>query len=285
MIPTLQFGRTGHESTRTIFGAAAFWDTPQKDVDATMDLVLENGINHVDTAFSYGRSQELLGNWIKRNGRPFFLATKTEMRTKAEAYEQIRRSLELLHVDQVDLIQLHALHEEDEWQTAFGPGGVLEAVIDARDEGLVRFIGVTGHGVPVPEFHLRSFEQFDFDSVLLPYNHVMMQNPRYAKGFNEVAALCKERNVALQTIKGVTRSPWNDMKQTRTTWYRPLEVQEDIDRAVHWVFGHPQAFLNTAGDINILPRILDAAHRFEERPPDDEMQAMMDRLKMEPLFV
>ena len=284
MIPTLEFGRTGHKSTRTIFGAAAFWDTPQKAVDATMDLVLENGVNHVDTAFSYGRSQELLGNWIKRNGRPFFLATKTEMRTKAEAYEQIRRSLELLHVDQVDLIQLHALHEEDDWQTAFGADGVLEAVIDARDEGLARFIGVTGHGVPVPEFHLRSFEQFDFDSVLLPYNHVMMQNSRYAKSFNEVVALCAERNVAVQTIKGVTRSPWNDMKQTRTTWYRPLEAQEDIDRAVHWVFGHPQAFLNTAGDINILPRILDAAHRFEERPSDEEMQAMMNRLKMEPLF-
>ena len=209
MIPTLKFGRTGHESTRTIFGAAAFWDTPQKDADATMDLVLENGINHVDTAFSYGRSQEILGNWIKRNGRPFFLATKTEMRTKAEAYEQIRRSLELLHVDQVDLIQLHALHEEDEWQTAFGPGGVLEAVVDARDEGLVRFIGVTGHGVPVPEFHLRSLEQFDFDTVLLPYNHVMMQNPRYVDGFNKVRALCVERNIAMQTIKGVTRSLLN----------------------------------------------------------------------------
>jgi aryl-alcohol dehydrogenase-like predicted oxidoreductase len=284
MIPTLKFGRTGHESTRMIFGAAAFWDTPQKDADATMDLVLENGINHVDTAFSYGRSQEILGNWIKRNGRPFFLATKTEMRTKAEAYEQIRRSLELLHVEQVDLIQLHALHEEDEWQTAFGPGGVLEAVVDARDEGLVRFIGVTGHGVPVPEFHLRSFEQFDFDSVLLPYNHIMMQNPRYAENFNKVLAHCKEKNVALQTIKGVTRSPWNDVQQTRTTWYRPLEEQDDIDRALHWVFGEPRAFLNTAGDINILPRILDAAHRFEARPPEDEMLAMQERLRMEPLF-
>jgi aryl-alcohol dehydrogenase-like predicted oxidoreductase len=211
MIPTLPFGRTGHESSRTIFGAAAFWDTPQKDVDTTMDLVLENGVNHVDTAFSYGRSQELLGSWIRRNGKNFFLATKTEQRTKQAAYSEIRRSLDLLHVDQVDLIQLHGLHEEDDWQTAFSPGGVIEAVIQARDEGLVRFIGVTGHGVPVPKFHLRSLEQFDFDSILLPYNHVMMQNPHYAKNFNKVVALCKERNLAVQTIKGVTRSPWNDM--------------------------------------------------------------------------
>jgi aryl-alcohol dehydrogenase-like predicted oxidoreductase len=284
MIPTLSFGRTGHNSTRAIFGAAAFWDTPQKDVDASMDLLLQNGVNHVDTAASYGRSQELLGDWIRRHGRPFFLATKTEQRTKEAAYEEIRRSLDLLHVSQVDLIQLHALHEESDWTTAFGPGGVIEAVIHAREEGLVRFIGVTGHGVLVPEFHLRSLSQFDFDSVLLPYSYVMMQNTQYAQGFNKVMGVCKERNIAVQTIKGVTHSPWNDMQPNRTTWYRPLEDQADIDLAVHWVLGNPQTFLNTAGDIHILPRILDAAQRFEARPSDQQMQDLADRLKMEPLF-
>src|SRR5512141_1804495 len=147
MIPTLRFGRTGHESTRTIFGAAAFWDTPQKDVDAAMDILLENGVNHVDTAASYDHSQALLGDWIRRHGRPFFLATKTGERTKQAAYDQIRHSLDLLHVDQVDMIQLHALHEGPDWMAAFASGGVIEAVTQARDEGLVRFIGVTGHGV------------------------------------------------------------------------------------------------------------------------------------------
>jgi aryl-alcohol dehydrogenase-like predicted oxidoreductase len=284
MIPTLPFGHTGHESTRTIFGAAAFWDTPQKAVDATMDLILQNGINHVDTASSYGKSEQLLGDWIRRHGRPFFLATKTEERTKQAAYDQIRRSLDLLHVPQVDMIQLHALHEEPDWTTAFGPGGVVEAVIQARDEGLVRFIGVTGHGVPVPEFHLRSIAQFDFDSVLLPYSYVMMQNPRYAEGFNKVLAVCKERNIAVQTIKGINRSPWKDMQQNRTTWYRPLEEPADIDLAMHWVFGNPQVFLNTAGDINLLPFILDSAHRFVSRPTDHQMQALSQRLQMEPLF-
>ncbi|MBC7878516.1 MAG: aldo/keto reductase [Anaerolineales bacterium] len=284
MIPTLLFGRTGHESTRTIFGAAAFWETPQKDVDATMDLILQNGINHVDTASSYGQSEKLLGDWIRRNGKQFFLATKTGERTKQTAYDQIRRSLDLLHVPQVDMIQLHGLHEEPDWSTAFGPGGVMEAVIQARDEGLVRFIGVTGHGVPVTEFHLRSLEQFDFDSVLLPYNHVMMQNQGYAEGFNKLFAVCKERTIAVQTIKGITRSPWNDTQQNRTTWYRPLEEQADIDLAVHWVFGNSQVFLNTAGDINILPRTLDAAHRFESRPSEQDMHALTERLTMEPLF-
>ncbi len=285
MIPTLPFGRTGHESTRTIFGAAAFWETPQKDVDATMDLILQNGVNHVDTAASYGKAEQVLGDWIRRNGKPFFLATKTDQRTKRGAYDQIRRSLDLLHVDQVDMIQIHALHEEPDWTTAFAPEGVIEAVVQAREEGLARFIGVTGHGVPVAEFHLRSLEQFDFDAVLLPYNHVMMQNPRYAENFNKLLAVCRERNIAVQTIKGITRSPWNDVQQTRTTWYRPLEEQADIDLAVHWVLGNAQVFLNTAGDINILPRTLDAAHRFETRPTHDQMQELTERLKMEPLFV
>ena len=284
MIPTLPFGRTGHQSTRTIFGAAAFWDTPQKDVDAAMDLVLQNGINHVDTAASYGKAEEVLGDWIRRHGKPFFLATKTEQRTKQAAYDQIRRSLDLLHVPQVDMIQLHALHEEKDWDTAFGKGGVIEAVIQARAEGLVRFIGVTGHGVPVPEFHLRSLAQFDFDSVLLPYSYIMMQNPRYAENFNKVLAVCKERNIAVQTIKGITRSPWKDVQQNRTTWYRPLEEQADIDLAMHWVFGNPQVFLNTAGDVNLLPRILDAAHRFTTRPSEAQMQDLSQRLEMAPLF-
>ena len=284
MIPTLPFGRTGHVSTRLIFGAAAFWDTPQPEVDAAMDLLLQSGINHVDTAASYGRSEELVGNWFRRHGRPFFLATKTEERTKRGAYDGIRRSLERLGVDGVDLIQLHALHEEPGWTTAFAPDGALEAAVQAREEGLVRFIGVTGHGVPVPEFHLRSLQAFNFDTVLLPYNYTMMQNPDYAAGFNRVLALCKERNVAVQTIKGVTRSPWNDVQQNRTTWYRPLEEQADIDLAVSWVLGNPQVFLNTAGDLQLLPRLLEAGRRFGSPPSDDQMQALVQRLRMEPLF-
>ena len=271
MIPTLRFGRTGHLSTRTIFGAAAFWDTPPREVDATMETILQNGVNHVDTAASYGQSERLLGDWIRRHGKQFFLATKTDQRSRQDAYDQIRRSLDLLHVDQLDLIQIHALHEETDWARAFGPGGAIEAVIQARSEGLVRFIGVTGHGVPVPEFHLRSLEQFDFDAVLLPYNHVMMQNPLYADPFNRLMAVCRERDVAVQTIKGITRSPWNDIQQDRTTWYRPLEEQADIDLALHWIMGNEQVFVNTAGDIHILPRILNAAHRFDSRPTDEQM--------------
>ncbi len=284
MIPTLPFGRTGHDSTRTIFGGAAFWDTPQEDVDAAMDLLLQNGVNHVDTAASYDGSQRLLGDWIRRHGRPFFLATKTGERTRQSAYDDLRRSLDLLHVDQVDLIQLHGLHEEPDWTTALGPGGALEALVQARDEGLVRFIGVTGHGAPVPEFHLRALERFDFDSVLLPYNYMMMQNPRYAASFKQVLAVCRERNVAVQTIKGITRSPWNDVQHNRNTWYRPLEEPADIELAVHWLLSNPQVFVNTAADLNLMPQVLRAAHTYRTRHSDEQMQALAERLKMEPLF-
>lgn len=284
MIPTLTFGHTGHESTRTIFGAAAFWDTPQKDVDAAMDILLQHGVNHIDTAASYDHSEALLGDWIRRHGSPFFLATKTDERSKQAAYDGVRRSLEQLHVDHIDLIQLHALHEEPDWTTALGPGGALEALIQARAEGLVRFIGVTGHGLEVPAFHLRSLEKFDFDSVLLPYNFLMMQNPRYAGNFDRLLAVCRERRVAVQTIKSITRSPWNDMQPNRATWYRPLEQPGDIERAVHWVFGNPQVFLNTVGDLGLMPHVLEAAGTFASRPTNEEMQAMMERLSMQPLF-
>lgn len=284
MLPTLPFGRTGHQSTRTIFGAAAFWEIPQNDADRAMDILLENGVNHVDTAASYDGSQALLGSWIARHGRPFFLATKTEERTRQAAYDDLRRSLDLLHVDQVDLIQLHALHQEPDWSIALGPGGALEALVQARDEGLVRFIGVTGHGLDVPRFHLRALEKFDFDSVLLPYSYILMQNPRYADDFNRLLAVCQERSIAVQTIKSIVRSPWNDMQPNRTTWYRPLEEPADIALAVHWVFGNPQVFLNTIGDLALMPHVLNAAHAYESRPTDAQMQSLMDRLEMAPLF-
>ncbi|MBN2386251.1 MAG: aldo/keto reductase [Anaerolineales bacterium] len=284
-LPTLTFGRTGHTSSRMIFGAAAFWDMPQKNADEAMDLLLAAGVNHVDTAASYGRSEDLLGDWIRRHGRPFFLASKTEKRTSADAYEQIRRSLERLHVDHLDMIQLHALHEEPDWTTALGPGGALEAALRARDEGLARFIGVTGHGVEVAGFHLRALERFAFDAVLLPYNYVMMRNRVYAADFEKLLAVCAQRGVAVQTIKGLTHSPWGNMPQNRTTWYRPLEEQADIDLAVGWVLGNPQVFLNMAGEVALLPHMLEAARRFQRRPSDGEMDALAERLGMAPLFV
>ena len=190
-----------------------------------------------------------------------------------------------LRTDHVDLIQLHNLVDEEEWRTAYAPGGVLEAAVRARDEGLTRFIGVTGHGVTVARQHLRSLGEFAFDSVLLPYNYPMMQNPIYAADFEELLARCRERGVAVQTIKAVTRAPWSDRPQTAATWYEPLRDPVAVDRAVHWVFGRSSVFLNTVGDIAVLPLVLDAADRFRERPSEEAMREIAEQQAMEPLFV
>jgi aryl-alcohol dehydrogenase-like predicted oxidoreductase len=278
MIERALFGATGHESSRVIFGAAALGDVTKADADRALELVLEHGINHIDVAASYGDAELRIANWLREHD--FFVATKTGERTYAAAREQIRRSLDRLGVDHVDSIQLHNLVDVIEWDIALSPGGALEACIEAREEGLVRFIGVTGHGLSVPKMHLRSLQRFDFDSVLCPYNFVQMQDPRYAETFQQLTARCAERNVALQTIKSLARKPWEGRDHTAATWYEPLTEQPDIDLAVHWVLGNPQAFLLTTGDVDVLPKLLDAAERYAERPDDAEMAA----LDVAPLF-
>jgi aryl-alcohol dehydrogenase-like predicted oxidoreductase len=284
MIDKQIFGRTGHLSTRLIFGAAAFSQVSQDEADTTLELILSYGINHVDTAASYGQAEVRLGDWIRRHGRPFFLATKTGERKAAQAREEIHRSLDRLGVDQVDLIQLHHLADPDEWETALGVGGALEAAIEAREQGLVRYIGITGHGWSIAAMHRLALERFDFDSVLLPYSYVFMQNPQYRADFEALMTVCWKRKVAVQTIKSVVHIPWGDEPQTRATWYKPLEDQADIDRAVHWVIGRPGLFLNTVGDIHILPKVLQAGARFETLPTDEEMATQVADLEMRPLF-
>ena len=284
MIAKLTFGRTGHESSRVLLGAAAFGEVSQAQADESLEQALALGVNHVDVAASYGDAELRIGDWIRRHGRPFFLATKTGERSAQAAHDEIRRSLERLHVTQVDLLQLHNLVDPQEWETALGPGGALEAAIRAREEGLVRFIGVTGHGLSVPVMHRRALERFDFDSVLLPFSYILAQNEQYRHDFEALFTICQARNVAVQTIKSLVHTPWGGHARTRATWYRPLEVQADIDLAVGWVLGHAGLFLNSAGDVHILPRVLDAAQRFTAPPAEAEMQAMAARLGMQPLF-
>ncbi len=284
MIERRSFGRTGHHSSVTLFGAAALARATQAEADRTLELLLRHGVNHIDTAMRYGDSELRIGPWMARHRKDFFLATKTGQRAAGEAREDIHRSLERLRVDHVDLIQLHALWHPDDWEQAMGPGGALEAVVEARAQGLARFIGVTGHGWTIAAMHRRSLLRFDFDSVLLPYNYFMAQDERYRRTFEELLATCRERNVAVQVIKSVARGPWATTERTHTTWYQPLEDQADIDRAVHWVLDIPGVFLNTPGDLGLLPRVLDAADRFRHRPTDDDMGAMLAGQRMTSLF-
>ena len=285
MIGRAPFGATGHDSSRVIFGAAALGEVSQGVADRSLDVLLQHGINHIDVAASYGDAELRIAPWLRREPGAFFVATKTGERTYRGAREGIRRSLDRLGVDRVDSIQLHNLVDVIEWDTALSAGGALEAAVEAREEGLVRYIGGTGHGLSVPEMHRRSLERFPFDSVLAPYNHVQMQDARYAETFEALTVVCAERGVALQTIKSLARRRWDGREHTAATWYEPLREQEDIDPAVHWVLGRPQAFLLTTGDVDVLPRLLDAAERFERRPSDEEMSRLDERSQAAPLFV
>ncbi len=285
MIPSLPFGRTQHLSTRVIFGGYALAFCDQAAADRALDLLFEYGINHIDTAANYGDSELRIGAWMKRYRERFFLATKTQERTYAAARDQIRRSLERLQTDHLDLIQLHYLVDEGEWQMAMGAGGALEAAIEAREAGLVRFIGVTGHDLAVVERHTQSLARFDFDSILLPYNYLLMQNAEYAAGFEALTALCAERNVAVQTIKSIARGLWqHGAPRHASVWYEPLSQQAHIDLAVHWVLSRPNIFLNTVGDLNLLPKVLDAAARFSTAPSDAQMQRLMEEAGITPMF-
>jgi len=247
-IPREHFGRTGHQSTRVLFGAAALARADQATADRTLEILLGYGINHIDVAASYGDAELRIRPWLQHNPGRFFLATKTGARKAEAAREDLHRSLD-------------------------------------REQGLVRWIGVTGHGSQIAASHRRSLERFDFDSVLLPYNYLTMQLPYYAENFEALATTCRERQVAMQTIKSIAARPWLGRERTRTTWYEPLEAQGDIDLAVWWALGRPGIFLNSVGDVGLLPRFLDAASRFERRPGETEMRALMERSRPTPIFV
>lgn len=284
MIEKLTFGRTGHESTRTLFGAFALSRATPAEADRVLAQLLAYGVNHIDTAVSYGDAELRLGPLMATHRDQFFLATKTERRTYEGAWAELRGSLERLQTDHIDLWQMHLLVDPAEWQTAMGPGGALQAFIEAREQGVVRYLGVTGHGVSVAQMHLRSLERFDFDSVLLPYNPTMMANAQYAADFEALLAVCRERNVAVQTIKALAKGPWGGRPQTTNTWYEPFTEQSEIDRAVHWALSRPGIFLNTAGDLDLLPKMLDAASRFDPATRQADVAAAMADVAMAPLF-
>jgi aryl-alcohol dehydrogenase-like predicted oxidoreductase len=286
MIERIPFGSTGHASTRVLFGAAALGSMRQERADAVLEQMHAAGVNHIDVAASYGDAELRLAPFLKRHREAFFLATKTGQRSAAGARDEFHRSLERMGVDRVDLIQLHNLVDEEEWRTALGPGGALEALIQARDEGLVRFIGVTGHGTQVAAMHLRALERFPFDSVLAPYNPSMMAQPEYAADFERLYAACRARGVALQTIKSVARRRWrHDDTERHFSWYMPLRDRDAIRRAVHWVLSRPGVFLNSSSDATILPLILEAASLRVELPSDAELARDAAEFGVEPLFV
>ena len=285
VIEKIPFGSTGHESARTIFGAAALGAMKAERAERVLETLLEFGVNHIDTAAAYGDSELVLAAWLRRHRDDFFLATKTGERSAEGARASLERSLERMGVDRVDLIQLHNLVDAEGWQTAMGPGGAVEALAEARDAGLVRFIGVTGHGTRVAEMHLRSLEQFAFDSVLLPYNFAMLEQSEYAADLEKLLELCAQRGVAVQTIKSIARRRWTDETGPRFSWYEPIRDPEALEHAVHFVLSRPGLFLNTSSDATLLRATLEAASTAPAADVDHALSRDVARLGIEPLFV
>ncbi len=279
------FGRTGHMSSAVIFGAAALSRVDQAVADGALDLLLDHGVNHIDVAASYGDAELRIGPWMDRHRADFFLASKTKERGYAAAREEIHRSLERLRTDRLDLLQLHSLTHPDEWDQALSAGGALDAAIEAKEAGLVRFIGVTGHGWTVAAMHRRSLERFPFDSILLPWNWHFAQRPAYAEEFKATVALAEAQGVAVQTIKALARGPWAaGAQRTHATWYQPLEDEDAIRMAVHWVLAQPGIFLNSVGDVTLLPKVLEAAASPAVPVPDAVMAALGERTGMTSIF-
>lgn len=287
MIPTHPFGKTGHDSSRILFGAAALGGMKQDRADKTIDMIREAGINHFDTAASYGDSELRLADFLKDHRSDIFLASKTGDRNGVEARASIERSLERMQIEQLDLIQFHNLAQDPDWDTVMGPGGALEAALKAREEGLVKHIGVTGHGTRIAEMHLKSLDRFDFASILLPYNHLMLQEDRYREEFETLYRQCVEKGVAIQTIKSIAKRRWQeDDASPKFSWYEPYREDDVIERAVHFVLKRDHLFLNTTSDATLLVKIIAAAQSFSEGVSADlEDRVAEDNADGETLFV
>ncbi|XOV88657.1 MAG: aldo/keto reductase [Pseudomonadota bacterium] len=288
MIEAIPFGSTGHLSTRVLFGAAALGGMSQDRADRTLELIQSHGVNHIDVAASYGDAELRLAPFLKDYRQDFFVATKTGDRTADGARASIERSLERMDIETIDLIQFHNLAKDAEWDQAMGKGGCLEAAIRARDEGLVRFIGVTGHGTRIAEMHLKSLAAFDFASVLCPYSLMSMQDEQYARDFEALYQLCMDKRIAMQTIKSIARRRWREGDLSRRySWYEPIRESEALTRAVHWVLRRPGIFLNSSSDATLLPLVLEAASSFDAGSTgdlDDRVLRDAEALALEPLF-
>ena len=281
---TRRFGRTGHMSTIAIFGAAAFNKISQEDADKTMEQVIEAGINHIDVAPSYGEAEIRIGPWMPRERGRFFLGCKTQERTREGAWKEMQESLKRLQTESFDLYQAHAITTMEELDAITMKGGALEAFVQAREAGLTKFLGITGHGVNAPQIYLEALRRFDFDTVLFPLNFVQMANPEYRKYAEELIETCRAKDVGTMAIKFITKGPWGDKQHTATTWYEPFEDMETIQNGVNFALSYDVTGLCTAADVRILPLVLQACENFAPLNKDEIEAMIKSGEQYEPLF-
>ena len=282
---TRRFGRTGHMSTIAIFGGAAFWEISQADADKVMEQVIEAGVNHIDIAPSYGQAEERVGPWMPRERERFFLGCKTMERTKQGAWDEMQRSLKRLQTEYFDLYQCHAITTMEELDAVTMKAGALEAFVEARERGLTKYLGITGHGADAPKIYLEALRRFDFDTVLFPLNFVQMANPEYRKHAEELIATCKAKDVGTMVIKTVTKGPWGEREHTATTWYEPFDKMDEIQKAVNFALSYDVTGLCTAGDTRVLPMVLKACENFQRMEPAEMEETIQSGQQYEPLFV
>ena len=281
---TRPFGRTGHNSSIAIFGGFALSQATQEQADATMEQVISAGVNHIDIAPSYGIAEQRLGPWMTRERERFFLGCKTMERDRTDAAAELRGSLERLKTDHFDLYQLHAVCTFEELDQATRTGGALEALHEARQAGLTRFIGITGHGVEAPAILIEALKRYEFDSVLFPLNFVQYADPAYRRAAEALIQLCREKQVGTMTIKSITAGPWGDQPATHITWYRPMTQAPDIQAAVNFVLSQQVTGLCTAGDPEVLPLVLKACENYSPLSQEQQASLIASADAYEPLF-
>jgi len=276
-----RLGRTEQESTIVIFGGAALSSVSQEEADEAVALALEHGVNHVDVAPSYGDAELRLGSWMETHRQDLFLACKTAKRTREGAAEELHRSLERLRVDHFDLYQLHGLDELEDLETALGPGGAMEAILEAREQGLVRFVGITGHRPPT---QVEALRRFDFDTIMFPLNFVLRAHRNERNDWERLLRLSGERDVGVMAIKAIAKGPWPSEVRRYCTWYEPFDDQETIDQALWFTLSQEVTAAVTAGDVRLIPKLLHAGERFSGLSPEEQAQLVVRGSQLRPLF-
>ena len=285
---TRRFGRSGHMSTIAIFGGAAFHGTiSREEAEEALELAFAAGINHYDFAAGYGSgmAETRMGPWLERHREQVFIGTKTSQRSYAAAWAEINRSLALLRCEQIDLAQIHGVTDDDDLDAATGPEGALEAMRRARDEGLTRHIGITGHGLQAPRLYYEALERFDFDSVLFPINPVLFANAEYRGHAERLLARCQERDVGVMAIKSIAKGPWGAQAKRWHTWYEPWETQERIQQSVNFALSQPGVTgIPMAGETVLLPQLLQAAENFRPLTHEEQAALIAGSAELEPIF-
>jgi aryl-alcohol dehydrogenase-like predicted oxidoreductase len=276
-----RLGRTEHMSSVLAFGGAAIGRVTQHEADSAVDLAIEHGINHFDIAPTYGESEVLLGPWMKHHRNEIFLGCKTTERKKDGAFESIQRSLERLQTDSFDLFQFHGVSDMENLDTIFGEDGALEAVLEARKQGMLKYIGITGHR---PSIQVEALNRFPFDTVLFPLNRVLAALDTEYSRFNELLDAAKEKDVGTICIKSVAKKPWRQEQHGYTTWYEPFDTREEIDKSVRYTLSQGITTMPMASDVKLWPMIISAAERYHRMDEEEEAAVMAEVMEYDSIF-